>query len=112
MTWLRPDGHEMTDAEWSDPEQRSIGMLLLGRAADEVDSLGRSERGDTLLVLLNAGHSSRSYVLPRIDWPGRWEELLNTLRPIGSFPRPVRGAAVNLGAQSSLLLRHTERPET
>ncbi len=111
VTWLRPDGQEMTDAEWSNPENRTIGMLLLGRAADEVDSLGRSERGETLLVLLNAGHTSRPYTLPTIDWPGRWEELLSTLRPMGSFPRPVRAAAVNLGAQSSLLLRHTERPE-
>jgi hypothetical protein len=101
----------MTDGEWSEPENRSIGMLLLGRAADEIDSLGRSERGDTLFVLLNAGHSSRSYTLPTIDWPGRWEELLSTLRPSGSFPRPIRGTTVNLGAQSSVLLRHTERPE-
>jgi len=111
VTWIRPDGKEMTDAEWSDPENRSIGMLLLGRAADELDALGRSERGDTLLVLLNAGHSSRSYTLPTIDWPGRWEELLSTLRPTGTFPRPVRAGALNLGAQSSLVLRHTERPE-
>ncbi len=111
VTWIRPDGHEMTDAEWSESENRSIGMLLLGRAADEVDALGRSERGDTLLVLLNAGHSSRSYTLPTIDSPGHWDELLSTLRPIGSFPRPVRGTVVNLGAQSSLLLRHTARPD-
>ena len=100
----------MTEAEWSNPENRTIGMLLLGRAADEVDSLGRAERGDTLLVLLNAGNSSRSYTLPEVDGRGRWEELLSTLRPTGSFPRPLRNGAVNLGAQSILLLRHTERP--
>jgi isoamylase len=110
VTWIRPDGQEMTEADWSDPENRTIGMLLLGRAADDVDSLGRAERGDTLLVLLNAGNSSRSYTLPAADGPGRWEELLSTLRPSGSFPRPLRNGAVNLGAQSSLVLRHTERP--
>jgi glycogen operon protein len=111
VTWIRPDGQEMTEADWSDPENRSIGMLLLGRAADEVDTLGRAERGETLLVLLNAGHSSRSYTLPTIDWPGRWEELVSTLRPIGIFPRPVRSGVVSLGAQTSLVLRHTERPD-
>ncbi len=110
VTWVRPDGQEMTEGDWSDPDNRTIGMLLLGAAADEVDSLGRAERGDTLLVLLNAGHGARSCTLPSIDRPGRWEELLSTLRPIGTFPRPVRGVVVNLGAQSSLLLRHTERP--
>ena len=86
-------------------------MLLLGRAADEIDSLGRSERGETLLVLLNAGHSSRSYTLPAIDWPGRWEELLSTLAAHRHLPPtgPCR-CTLNLGAQSTLLLRHTERP--
>jgi hypothetical protein len=85
-------------------------MLLLGRAVDDIDALGRSERGDTLLVLLNAAHTSRSYTLPAIDWPGRWEELLSTVRPTAPYPRPLRGTTLSLGAQSTLLLRHTERP--
>jgi isoamylase len=110
VTWIRPDGQEMTDEEWSDPDCRTIGMLLLGRAVDDIDALGRSERGDTLLVLLNAAHTSRSYTLPAIDWPGRWEELLSTVRPTAPYPRPLRGTTLSLGAQSTLLLRHTERP--
>jgi isoamylase len=110
VTWVRPDGREMTEEDWDDRENRTIGMLLLGRASDEVDTLGRSSSGDTLLVLLNAGSGSRSFTLPAIEWPGRWEELLNTARPTGSFPRPVRGETDTLAAQSTLVLRHTERP--
>jgi isoamylase len=110
VTWIRPDGQEMTEAEWSDPESRSIGMLLLGRAADELDALGRSARGETLFVLLNAGSTSRSYALPPIEWPGLWEELVSTARPTSPYRRPVRGEVVNLAAQSSLILRHTEQP--
>jgi len=110
VTWVRADGNEMTDAEWSDPENRSIGMLVVGRAADEVDIRGRAARGDTLLLLLNAGARSRPYTLPRLEWPGRWEELLNTART-GSWTREVRNEVVNLAAHSSLTLRHTERIE-
>ena len=51
VTWIRPDGSEMTDGDWSGADKRSIGMLLLGQAADEVDIRGRSAMGDTLLLL-------------------------------------------------------------
>jgi hypothetical protein len=100
----------MTEEAWTDPSNQSIGMLLFGRAADEVDSRGRSAPADTLLLLLNAGPRSHSYTLPRVERPGLWEELLNTARP-GPWARQVRNDAVNLTAHSSLLLRHSERIE-
>ena len=108
VTWIRSNGLEMTEAEWNDPNNQSIGMLLFGNAADEVDSRGRSAAADTLLLLLNAGPRSHSYTLPRLENPGIWEELLNTSRP-GPWARQVRNDAVNLTAHSSLLLRHNER---
>ena len=64
VTWIRPDGEEMTDQEWADPDTRTIGMLLAGRAVDEVDERGRPVYGATLLLLLNGGTRSRLYVLP------------------------------------------------
>ena len=110
VTWIRSNGQEMTDEAWEDPNNQSIGMLLFGRAADEVDIRGRSASADTLLLLLNAGTRSHSYTLPRMERPGLWEELLNTARP-GPWARQVRNDAVNLTAHSSLLLRHSERIE-
>ena len=41
VTWLRPDGAEMTDDDWSDPENHVLGMLIPGRATDERDERGR-----------------------------------------------------------------------
>jgi isoamylase len=108
VTWIRSNGLEMTEAEWNDPNNQSIGMLLFGNAADEVDIRGRSTAAETLLLLLNAGPRSHSYTLPRLENPGIWEELLNTSRP-GPWARQVRNDAVNLTAHSSLLLRHNER---
>jgi glycogen operon protein len=108
VTWVRPDGAEMTDADWSEPDRRSIGMLMLGQAADEVDIRGRSASGDTLLFLLNAGWRARSYTLPRMEVPGRWEEVLNTAHP-GPWTRLIRNEVVSLTSHSCLLLRHNER---
>jgi glycogen operon protein len=34
LSWLRPDGQEMTDEDWSNPETHSIGELLAGDAIE------------------------------------------------------------------------------
>jgi isoamylase len=108
VTWLRPDGQEMTEEDWSDPGLQSIGMLLLGRATDEVDLRGRSYASDSLFVLLNAGTRSRSYALPRMELAGFWVEELNTTQP-GPWGRVIRNDVVSLTAHSTLFLRHSER---
>jgi isoamylase len=108
VTWIRPDGQEMTEGDWEDTSIQAIGMLLLGEATDEVDVRGRSAPGDTLLLLLNAGTRSRSYTLPPTERPGRWEEVINTARP-GPGSRIVRADAVNLTSHSSMLLCHSDR---
>jgi isoamylase len=108
VTWVRPDGEEMAERDWSNPETRTIGMLLAGRAADEVDDRGRAVFGQSLLLLLNGGTRSRLYVLPRLEWPGIWEELLDTSRP---GKRVVRAPTVNLTAHSVMLLRYDQRIE-
>ena len=107
VTWIRPDGEEMTEGDWADPDNRTLGMLLYGGAVDELDPRGRSARGETLLLLLNSGTRPRSCTLPRVAEPGRWEELVNTARP-SRFARDVRTPAVNLAAHSCLLLRRAE----
>jgi glycogen operon protein len=111
VTWLRPDGLEMTDGDWTDPGLYSVGMLLFGEATDEVDVRGRSYAGDSLLVLLNAGVRSLFYTLPRMELAGNWIELLNTTHP-GPWGRLVKNEGVSLNAHSTLLLRHRERHQT
>ena len=108
VTWVRPDGQEMTDREWSDPNTCTIGMLLAGRAVDDVDERGRRVYGDTLLLLLNGGTRSWLYVMPQLEWPGIWEQLLNTTH-LGQ--RLVRAATVNLTAHSAVLLRYNQHIE-
>jgi glycogen operon protein len=103
VTWVRPDGEEMTEADWRNAENRTLGMLILGRATDDIDERGRAVFGDTVLLLVNGGARSRSYTLPRFERPGVWEELLNTAR---SGRREVKLPTVNLTAHSTILLRH------
>ena len=108
VSWIRPDGEEFNEADWSDPGNQIIGMLIPGRATDEVDERGRPVFGDTVLLLLNGGSRSRPFTLPRMDHTGQWEEVVNTARhDIGS--RPVRKGAITLTAHSVIMLRFDER---
>ena len=46
ITWIRPDGHgDGRRRTGPTTENQTIGMLLLGKAADEIDFRGRSTRG-------------------------------------------------------------------
>jgi glycogen operon protein len=105
ITWIRPDGEELADEDWADPDNYVLGMLIAGQATDEVNERGRPVYGDTLLLLLNGGTRSRRFVLPRMDGAGIWHEILNTARP---GMRPVRQGALNLVAHSVILLRFGE----
>jgi isoamylase len=105
LTWLRADGDEMTDAEWNDAGNHVLGMLISGRASDEVDDFGRPVFGETLLALFNGGTRSKRFVLPQRSSAGAWQELLNTARP---GTRTPRAGSVTLVAHSVILLRRLE----
>jgi glycogen operon protein len=75
VTWLRPDGAELTAEDWSRADAHALGMLLHGEASDEIDDRGRPVVGDTLLLLMNAGPEPCTFTLPPM---GTWRELVNT----------------------------------
>ncbi len=106
LSWLHPDGREMADGDWTDASNHIIGMLLHGRATDEVDERGRPIFGKTILMLFNGGARSRPFALPKVgDGTGSWSMLINTAQP---GQRVVRGETVNLVAHSFQLLRLEE----
>ena len=102
VVWLRRDGAEMTDADWTERSNHVLGMLVNGRGASELDARGRPRGSETLLLLLNGGARSRQFSLPPRDIPGNWHELVNTVR---TGHRLIRTPAINLVAHSLVLLR-------
>jgi glycogen operon protein len=76
--WLDPTGREMTDETWNASSTRSLGVLMMGDAIDEVDERGRRLSGDTLLILLNAHHEAVPFVLPEIAGEKEWELVVDT----------------------------------
>ena len=64
LTWLRPDGEEMTEEEWNSGFTRCFGMRLGGDAILEWDEQGRRVTDDTFLLLYNADPGMMSFRLP------------------------------------------------
>ena len=95
VSWLRPDGTEMTPDDWNDGGNHVLGMLFHEDASEERDRRGRPTSSECLLILLNGGPRSRSFTLPPDRPPGAWEEQLNTAR---AGARVVKTPAVSLVA--------------
>ncbi|PWU18804.1 MAG: glycogen debranching enzyme GlgX [Candidatus Rokuibacteriota bacterium] len=107
LTWLAPDGHELTAGIWSNDFGQCLGLYLAGDAIDEVDDAGRPITGDTFLVLLNAHHEAIGFSLPNPEPETCWELVLDTetseVRENGPRFRP--GAQYDLGRRSLTVLR-------
>jgi glycogen debranching enzyme GlgX len=81
ITWVTPEGREMSHADWTLPYARSIGFILGGESC-VVDSLtGREEGDDTFMVLLNAYTDILFYTLPPAQMGKTWEVVVDTARP-------------------------------
>jgi glycogen operon protein len=111
LAWLRPDGQEMTGAEWARAAFAAFGFRLCGQVMDDVNERGEPITDDTLLVLLNAGPTAVTFALPTA-WPRQaWEVLLDTAAPDGAGKPAVldEHAALALLERSVILLRACER---
>src|SRR6266850_657971 len=62
LSWLQPDGAEMTDEEWHNGQSRCLGLQLAGDAIEEINDEGLPIRDDTFLILLNADDLALPFV--------------------------------------------------
>ncbi|MFN3216255.1 MAG: glycogen debranching protein GlgX [Acidimicrobiales bacterium] len=85
MAWFRPDGREMTEADWDSSFAQSVGVFINGAAMATPDRYGRRIVDDTFMVLFNASDGDLDWKLPTRRWGAAWEVELSTVSP------PLRG---------------------
>lgn len=86
ILWLRPDGEEMTDKEWSMYQARCLGLLLHGDAIEEHDERGNRIHDNTYLFLLNANETPIAFRMPRQVGIARWCVEIDTCYVQGKRP--------------------------
>jgi isoamylase len=104
ISWLNPNGEEMSDQDWEQSFARCLGVLMSGRGLTERDERGNLVEDDDLLLLLNAHHDEIGFTLPGKTGM-RWDSVLDTNSADGApaeSPRapgdvyPLRGRSVVL----------------
>jgi isoamylase len=104
--WLAPEGREMTEADWHDPERRTLGCQF-GNEPGE---------GDRLLLLFNAAAAPVDFQLAE-DFPGiSWLPVIDTGSGDG-LPRPraamlVPGGTIQIEGRTLLVMRHSGKNRT
>jgi glycogen operon protein len=68
VIWLTPRGGAMSHDDWTDPQGRVLGMLLLGKQLAELDERGVPVEDDDLLLIVNASDESVEFALPGEGW--------------------------------------------
>jgi glycogen operon protein len=106
VTWVRPDGREMTDLEWNSGFVRCFGMVLGGEAMEEWDDQGRRVTDDTFLLLFNADGAPIDFTLPDVGPGPGWKVVLDTSEPeLAEGTRRFRdGDTLALGGRSMVVL--------
>jgi glycogen operon protein len=98
VSWLKPDGTEMSEQDWLDGSTRIIAALL----ADTDEPL--------ILLLFNAAANDVDYALPSPRGPARWRVLVDTQRPSGRREDVVEPEqSIRLPPRTAMVLE-TERP--
>ncbi len=79
ITWLKPDGKELTERDWTNPQAKSLGFLLSGEAGEyHLTPAGEPEPDDTFFAIMNAADRAVSYVLPAPNASMDWECVIDT----------------------------------
>jgi glycogen operon protein len=108
ILWLKADGNEMTEDEWSQGWMKTIGLYLNGQTIGDVDASGDPVRDDSFLILMNCHVDRVDFSLPAIDGVTGWSIVVDTnagtVEP--DVPLDLDHVAM-LERQSLLMLRAT-----
>ena len=84
--WFRPDGTEMTDADWDTAFARSLMVFINGDELPDPDPQGRPIQDDSFLLLFNAAAEDVPFRLPGPPVGERWQVVLDSGWPRGVVP--------------------------
>jgi isoamylase len=93
--WFRPDGRKMTRRDWQDGEP-VLGMFLNGKEIPTPGPRGEDIEDDSFVLLFNAHHEERAFMLPRRLFGAQWALELSTAEPTAEAGSERYGARTEL----------------
>jgi isoamylase len=104
VMWLRPDGEEMEEQDWSREDARAIAMFINGGEIPSHDRDGNPIRGDSFLMIFNAHHEPVQFTLPH-RLGEKWELELSTDEQATAANSLAAGEQLEATPRSTLILR-------
>ena len=108
ILWFRHDGSDMADEDWSNAENRSLGVFLAGEGIDEPDGDGNPISDDDFLLLINSHAEPIDFSLPFEKDERPWTLLVDTANDRAEEQRQG-GEKTTLSAASLKLLFRRRR---
>ncbi|WP_460735764.1 glycogen debranching protein GlgX [Nocardioides ginkgobilobae] len=105
LAWLHPSGREMTDEDWFDHEQRTIGMFVSGAPLRAPGPRGEQQVDRSFMMWFNAGWLPQAVHLPENDWVQAGEVVLSTDAKLSVGARVDAGGRIAIGRRSVVVLR-------
>ena len=108
ISWLRPDGSEMSDEDWDSGFGKSIAVYLNGQGIPDRDVRGQPVTDDSFILCFNAHHEPIEFTLPPDEFGASWVPIIDTSLDRGT---PEDDGAVTIdgtvevSARSVMLLR-------
>ncbi|HEV2397618.1 MAG TPA: glycogen debranching protein GlgX [Candidatus Sulfotelmatobacter sp.] len=109
ILWLKPDGREMTDQEWTQEFARTLGVFLSGSAVDEIDDRGQLITDENFVLLMNAHHEEVPFCLPTVASEMSWITLIDTSSDSAKSPGTSHEAMTHYPLQPRSLVLLVER---
>jgi glycogen operon protein len=103
ITWLRPDGAEMTAKDWSDPMHAAIAFRLDG---DAIDAAPARDAGhdDSFIVVMNGERYTLSFTAPPAALGSAWRVVVDTRECPRTGQGVGAGTALEVGPGSLVVL--------
>jgi isoamylase len=103
ISFLDPEGHEMTDEAWNNGFARCFGMWLAGDETQTEE--GENNIDSPLLLLFNAHHETIHFALPEVSNDQTWQSLMDSADADMRTQVLRRGVRYELRPRSTVLLR-------
>lgn len=106
ITWITPEGLEMSSADWNKPYAQSLSALISGALSVAFcNEDGRFYPDNHFFIILNAFHDGIEWLLPEMDKDTVWNLILDTSRdkPVVENETYKPGDSFNVPAWSVLL---------
>ncbi|HRY25092.1 MAG TPA: glycogen debranching protein GlgX [Geminicoccaceae bacterium] len=111
VTWLRADGGEMAEGDWTNGGRKMLTILLSGEAGlTHLTERGEKETDDTFLLILNASHEPADQHLPAAGDGLHWQVLIDTARDDDAVDEELFAPGYEIGVDARTAMLLVARP--